>query len=134
MKAFALWAGITILVFIGLFGAYHFYLIQSPRKILIAVDSSYPMKEVWPQISSALEQIAQKRYARFCLVTEKNKIHDWALRPDMDKILPYAPRNFSRLTGNAQYPEIGQAQKCYLITNAVRPEGFDGWEIIYLKN
>ena len=133
MKAFLLWMGITTLVFTGLFGAYHFYLIQSPRKILIAVDSSYPMKEVWSQIPSALEQIAKKRYAHFCLVTEKNKLHDWSAQPDMDKILPYAPRNFSRLTGNARYPEIGQAQKCYLITNAAETGEFGGWEIIRLK-
>ncbi len=134
MKSFLIWLSITFIVFAGLFGAYHFYLSKNPRKILIAVDSSYEMKAVWSLIPSELAKIADKRYTQFCLVTEKNKIHDWADKPGMSKILPYAPRAFSRLTGVDKYPEIGQAQKCYLITNAARIQGFDGWEIVRLRD
>lgn len=135
MKAFMLWLAIAVSVFAGSGTGYHLYLTQHPRKVLIAIDSSFDMKPVWHQVQTILETTQYRRYTRFCVVTEKNKLHDWSASPtDIGKLTPYAPRDFSKLIGKDKYPEIGQAQKRYLITNAAQTQEFDGWEIIRLKS
>jgi hypothetical protein len=134
MKAFLLWLAIAVSVFAGSGAGYHLYLTQHPRKVLIAIDSSFDMNPVWRQVQAVLEKTQQQRYTRFCVVTEKNKVHGWMMPPtDIGKITPYAPRDFSKLVGKEKYPEIGQAQKRYLITNAAQTQEFDGWEIVRLK-
>jgi len=133
MKAFLLWLAIAMAVFAGSGVGYHLYLNKNPRKVLIAIDSSFEMNPVWHQAQTELEKISRQRYVRFCIVTEKNKVHGWMMPPaDIGKITPYAPRDFSKLVGKDKYPEIEQAQKRYLITNAAQTQEFDGWEIVRL--
>jgi len=133
MKAFLLWLAIAMAVFAGSGVGYHLYLNKNPRKVLIAIDSSFEMNPVWHQAQAELEKISRQRYVRFCIVTEKNKVHGWMMPPaDIGKITPYAPRDFSKLVGKDKYPEIEQAQKRYLITNAAQTQEFDGWEIVRL--
>jgi len=130
MKAFIIWLLITL----GVYGAsgvgYHLYLSRSPRKILVAVDSSYEMKSNWPRISRILDRIGTGHYRVYCLVTEKTLVHDWSKHLELGSQMPYAPRDFSRLSGPDPYPEIKAADKRYLITNAVQLKGFSGWEIV----
>jgi len=134
MKAFLLWLAIAMAVFAGSGVGYHLYLNKNPRKVLIAIDSSFEMNPVWHQAQTELEKISRQRYVRFCIVTEKNKVHGWMMPPaDIGKITPYAPRDFSKLVGKDKYPEIEQARKRYLITNAAQTQGFDGWEIVRLN-
>ena len=53
MKQFLLWC----VVFFGLYGvlssAYHLHLTSHPRRVLVAVDTSFPMQAVWSQVPDA---------------------------------------------------------------------------------
>jgi hypothetical protein len=129
MKPFALWLVIAGVLFGGMCGAYHVYLTEHPRKVLVAVDTSYPMKPVWDQVPGILKNLSAQRYARFALVTEKSKVHDWSFKLEPGKLTPYAPRDLSRLN---DYPEIKEASFKFLITNAPPPQtgNMGGWKIV----
>jgi len=135
MKPFIIWTVITLIIFGTCSGAYHLYLEKNPRKILVAVDSSFPMKSAWPRIPQVLETIADQRYVAFSLVTEKNKIHSWSPELKLGTIVPYAPTDFSKLTSNEKYPEIDEAMQKYLITTDMevsQNNNLKGWTIIQL--
>ncbi len=133
LKPFAIWLALTLVVF-GIFGTvYHLYRSANPTKVLVVVDSSFPMDAAWDRVPDELDQIGDKRYAEFSLVTEKERIHSWSstLEPGtVEKVDPYAPRNWDGL----DYPEIEEAEEIYLLTNAGRSETeqFRGWKIVRL--
>lgn len=134
MKPFFIWIVITLLVFVGISGAYHLYLQNNPRRILVALDSSFSMKSVWNQVPDILKDLEQQRYTMFSLVTEKNKIHSWSPSLNLDTLVPYAPRNFSKLLDSASYPEINEAKEKFLITNreGAQSENMTGWTVVQL--
>ena len=134
MKPFGIWLILACLVFGGMSVAYHLYLSSNPRKVLVAVDSSFSMKSAWPRVSEKLEEIAKRRYASFSLITEKNKIHSWDDGLTLGKIVPYAPRNFTKLADSSAYPELDEAGEKYLITNreGAKESTLKGWTIIQL--
>lgn len=147
MKTFSVWLVITLVVFGASSGGYHVYLTKSPRKVLVAVDSSGSMKAVWNQVPQSLKMIAgQQRYVIFSLVTEKSRVPtkenpnpalsvpSWSSELQLGTIIPYLPRDFAKLTGNAQYPEVAEAQQKYLITDAegAQSQNWKGWTIIRL--
>ena len=135
MKPFIIWLVFTVFVFGASSGAYHLYLEKSPRKILVAVDSSFSMKAVWNQVPQALKTIsADQRYVTFSLVTEKTRIHSWSPELKLDSVVPYAPRDFSKFLDSGKYPEIDEAQQKYLITDSdgAQSNNFKGWTVIPL--
>ena len=135
MKPFVAWLAVTCVIFGACGGAYHLYLTKNPRKILVAVDSSFQMKAVWPRIPDTLRLIEQQRYATFALITEKNRIHSWSPSLSLGVMIPYAPRDFSRLASTAAYPEIREANRKYVITTLLEASAqaqLRGWEIIQL--
>ena len=75
------------------------------------------MNAVWSQVPRQLEIISGQRYASFGLVTEKNRVHSWSPTLQVGKIVPYAPRDFSKLSDPLQYTELAQADEKYLITD-----------------
>ncbi|MGK5095048.1 hypothetical protein WDW89_23940 [Deltaproteobacteria bacterium TL4] len=117
MKAFLQWTGIALAIFSSMGIVSHWHLTNNPHKLLIAVDSSYEMQGVWPQVVAKLQEISNRRYSQFALVTEKNKIHSWASSLRLGKVAPYAPRQWDKLSPQ-RYPEINEATHKYLITNA----------------
>ena len=131
MKPFGIWLAVTLLLFGGLSGASHVYLNSHPRRILIAVDSAFSMQPVWSRVSGRIDALAGKRYARYALISEKNRIHPWAERPDFRPFSPYAPRDLSTLADTDRFPEIKEADTRILITNAPPSETdtLRGWEI-----
>lgn len=135
MKPFIIWLVIAILVFGGIGGGYHAMLTRSPRKVLVAVDSSFQMKSAWPRVPDLLDSLDNQRYTAYSLVTEKNPIHSWRSALELDNVVPYAPADFSKLTGPEKYPEIDEAESKYFITTdtAVASKNeFKGWTIIQL--
>lgn len=125
----------TIGVFGACSGAYHLYLTQNPRKIFVAVDSSFQMNAVWQRVPETLSAIEQQRYAQFALATEKTRIHGWSPRLQLGTIVPYAPRDLSKLEGGAGYPEMADAAQKFLITtmlDAAQTEKFHDWHTIQL--
>ena len=136
MKTFSIWLGLTLLVFGSSSGTYHWYLQTYPQKILVAVDTSFPMQGVWQQVPQVLQQIGNQRYATFSVVTDKNRIQSWSPQLNLGAIVPYAPRDFSKFTGSAKYPEIDEATQKYLITTnleASQVSNLRGWTIIQLN-
>ncbi len=134
MKQFVLWLVLVIVIFGAVYGTYHVYLTRHPRKIIVAIDSSYAMQPVWPKISDVLNELNQKPYAQFCLITDKTKIHSWQSKLTIDRIMPYAPRNLANVNSE-KYPEMNEATQKYLLTNATKNEltSFSHWQIISLK-
>ncbi len=134
MKPFAIWVVLTLTLFGAISGAYHVYLRTNPRKILVAVDSSFSMNTVWPQIHRQLDAISDQRYASFCLVTEKNKVHSWSPTLQMGEIVPYAPRDFSKLSNPSLYTELAEADEKYLITDkeGAQSGNIGDWNVIRL--
>lgn len=135
MKPFGIWLSLTVIVFGACSGAYHLYLTQNPRKIFVAVDSSFQMNAVWQRVPATLTTIQQQRYAQFALVTEKTRIHGWSPTLQLGTLVPYAPRNFSKLEGATEYPEMAEAAQKYLITtmlDAAQISKFRGWRMIQL--
>ena len=129
MKLFTIWLGFVLGAFGLLGGAYHLELTENPRRVLVVVDSSFPMQAAWRQVPRVLDDIRNIPYAEFSLVTEKVKIHGWSAKPDLMQTAPFAPRNFARLKGNKRYSEIASASEIHLITNAGETEmsNFEGW-------
>jgi hypothetical protein len=134
MKAFAIWLAITLGVFGAASGGYHMYLTENPRRILVVVDSSFPMTSVWRQLPGVLAGLSRDRYTSYSLMTEKNKVHGWSPRLSLKGVTPYAPRDFSKLAGGGNYPEIDQATETYFVTNAgpALIENLPNWRIIRL--
>ena len=131
MKLFATWT-LTLILSFGMFsGAYHLYLNNNPRKILVVVDSSFAMQPVWHRIPPLLEKIDRRRYSVYGLITEKSRIHGWTEQLNLGKVSPYAPRSFSGLN-EAKYPEIEDASEIYLLTNAEASQlhDFQGWRVL----
>jgi hypothetical protein len=134
MKPFAIWLGLTLLVFGGFSAGYHVHLNRNPRRIAVAVDSSFPMRDAWGRVRGRLEEITSARYTRFALLTEKGRVHSWSDRVDIGKVSPYAPRDFSNLADAASVPEIAEADERVLVTNAptdqTDPLQGEGWRIV----
>ncbi len=136
MKPFAIWLAMVIGLFGGLGGGYHFYLEGHPRKMVVAIDASYPMKSVWREAIRALSELQDQRYTQFALFTEKSRVHSWSRDLDMENVTPYAPRNFASLKEGSAFPEIENTDKRLLITNAPAQETAElegRWEILRLR-
>jgi hypothetical protein len=118
MKPFAVWLAIFFGLFAGLSVSYHLYLTHNPRKVLVVLDTSFPMKTVWGQIPGMLDSFQDRRYTVFGMVTDKARIHGWQPRLNLGNITPYAPRELTKLIDRQTYPEIDAADQVYLVTNA----------------
>ena len=118
MKPFVLWCAIFCGVYAGLSTAYHLFLSRHPRRVVVAVDASFPMQAVWSQVPEALATIQTQRYTLFSLITDKASIHSWQPRLALGALQPYAPRALSHLLDRNRSPELAVADQVYVITNA----------------
>jgi len=118
MKQFLLWCA----VFCGLYGvlssAYHLHLTRHPRRVLVAVDTSFPMQAVWSQVPDTLAAIQAQRYTLFSLITDKARVHPWQPRLELGHLQPYAPRTLAQMLDRHRYPEMAVADQIYVVTNA----------------
>jgi hypothetical protein len=118
MKQFLLWCA----VFLGLYGVlsstYHLYLTRHPRRVLVAVDTSFPMQAVWSQVPDTLATIQEQRYSLFSLITDKARIHPWQSKLELGHLQPYAPRALAQMLDHHRYPEMAVADQIYVVTNA----------------
>jgi len=116
---FLLWLLIVAGAYGGLAGGYHAALLASPRKIAVAVDSSYEMQAARDLVAPELQEIAQTRYARFSLWTDKARVHGWDERlGDLGGQAYYGPRNLTLLVDPSRFPEARDADQIVVITNA----------------
>ena len=136
MKPFLLWC----VVFLGLYGvlssAYHLHLTRHPRKVLVAVDTSFPMQAVWSQVPDTLATLQAQRYTLFGLITDKVRIHPWQSRLELGHLQPYAPRALAQMLDQQRYPEIAAADQIYVVTNASNSAALAAdkrWHIVQLQ-
>ncbi|ETX01755.1 hypothetical protein [Candidatus Entotheonella palauensis] len=119
MGRFWVWALVYLGAFAGLSMAYHLHLHETPRRVLFAVDSSYPMHSVWSDVRTTLEQWQRNRhYTVFSVVTDKGRVHGWQPQASLQQVQPYAPRNLALLLDAQRHAEYQQADSIVLITNA----------------
>ena len=117
MKAFIVWLIIFVALYAGLSVPYHVYLQRHPRRVLIAVDTSYPMRSAWQQVSATIAAIPKERYSQFSVITDKTKIHSWQNQAKLGNVQLYGPRDLGKLLDRQRYPEINAARRIYLVTN-----------------
>ncbi|MGI9336036.1 MAG: hypothetical protein ACR2RL_23055 [Gammaproteobacteria bacterium] len=134
MKPFAVWLAAAIGAFAAFGGGYHMHLESSPRRVVVLVDTSYPMRTSWQAVAGQLANLEERRYTQFSLFTEKGKIHGWNARLRPGDVAPYAPRNLDKLSNPGHQPEFTEADDRILITNADAAElpGPSGWDILRL--
>jgi len=127
-----IWLGAAVVVLGGVVLGYHAFRESNPDQVLVVVDSSFPMQDAWNDVRAKLDDIDDRRYSEFALITEKRRVHTWSSALDLDGIEPYAPRDFSGLENPADYPEIDDASEIIFITNADagETEVFDGWKVV----
>ncbi len=101
------------------------------ERVLVVVDSSFPMRAVWDQVPGALAELEAQGYAEFALATEKGLLHSWQDSPTLRGPTPYAPCDFS---GIGSHAEATEADERVLITTAgsCSTEGLSDWQVIKL--
>ena len=102
----------------------------APKRIGVAVDASFAMRNVWSTVPKVLEGISIKhRGAKFMVVTHPGKIGVWSLRPKLDGVRPFAPRRLDELIS---MPVWDEAEAVYLVTNAPtdKLEVPEEWQIV----
>ena len=74
----------------------------------------------------------ERRYTVYSLVTEKDRVHGWQDTLSLGKLSPFAPRNLDKLRNGDKFPEIEEADRKYIVTNADDSElkGLDTWKVI----
>ena len=124
----------------GLYGvlssAYHLHLTSHPRRVLVAVDTSFPMQAVWSQVPDTLAILQAQRYTLFSLITDKARIHPWQSRLEFGHLQPYAPRALAQMLDRHRYPEMAVADQIYVVTNAINSTALaedKRWHIVQLQ-
>ena len=136
MKQFLVWCAVFFGLYGGLSGAYHLHLTSHPRRVLVAVDTSFPMQAVWSQVPHTLDTLQTRRYSLFSLITEKARVHTWQPQLALGHVQPYAPRALVQLLDHQKYPEIAAADQVYVVTNAAHSATLAAdarWHIVQLS-
>ncbi|OHD13663.1 MAG: hypothetical protein A2086_01085 [Spirochaetes bacterium GWD1_27_9] len=120
MKRFLIWIIIFIVFIVSFWVGAHFYLAKNPKKIAVAIDTSYFMNQNWGSVVNTVKNIANQKYSTYCLLTDKQLIHSWnneLLSYKLGSIKPYGPRDLAIFYDNTRYKEINEATVIYIITN-----------------
>ena len=130
LKPFLQWLAITVAGFGALGGGTHAYLSAHPARILVVLDTSFPMQASWPQAMAALQAVRERPYAEFSLYTEKGVLHRWQPTLALQNITPYAPRDWSKLDAIRNSRESAEATEVIVITNDKTDAGLPGgWDV-----
>ena len=132
LKPFLQWLAFTLAGFGALGGGYHLYLTQNPARVLVVLDSSFPMQSDLARIRGLLNEIGDTRYADFSLYTEKGIVHSWRPKLNADNFTFYAPRDWSRLSSLQSNREFSEATNTILITNDLAySKQPDNWTVVH---
>lgn len=121
VRRFLAWFAATLVLF-GVLGiGSHLWLSVHPRRVAVAVDTSFDMKADEPGVERALERLSQTRYAEFALFTDKVRVHGWQRELEAAPSLSfYGPRDLATLADRKRFPELSQADRVLVITEASR--------------
>ena len=119
MKRSLAWLLLTAALFMGIAIPYHLFLKAHPRRIAVAVDTSFDMQSAQAGVRRALEKLGGERYAEFALLTDKVKVHGWQETLEAPKDLTfYGPRDLAAFGDAAKYPELAQSDSVVVVTSA----------------
>ncbi len=129
MKPLAFWViglAVALVVFVVVVN-----MVRETDRVLVVVDSSFPMTEVWDRVSGELDEIDDQRFSEFALATEKTLVHTWSQELRLGPVTPFAPCGFDEVMA---YGEIADADDLILITTSAScpTEAFSDWSIIFL--
>ena len=130
MKPLAFWV-IGLAIALGAFVVI-VNLVRETDRVLVVVDSSFPMTEVWNKVPAELDEIDDQRYSEFALATEKSLVHSWSQELRLGAVTAFAPCDFAEI---ATYAEVADADELILITTSTSctTEAFSDWTIILLE-
>ena len=129
MKPLAFWV-IGLAIALGAFVVI-VNLVRETDRVLVVVDSSFPMTEVWNRVPAELDEIDDQRYSEFALATEKSLVHSWSQELRLGAVTAFAPCDFDEIT---TYTEVADADELILITTSTScsTEAFSDWTIILI--
>jgi len=129
VKPLAFWV-VGLAVALGIFVVV-VNIVRETGRVLVVVDSSFPMTEVWDAVSDELDEIDNQRFSEFALATEKSLVHSWSSELRLGPVTPFAPCDFDEIAG---YTEVKDADDLILITTSTScsTEAFSDWSIIIL--
>jgi hypothetical protein len=111
MKPLAIWV-VAVAVVLGGYAVVSSMLRETSR-VVVVVDSSFPMTTVWSQVPGELDEIDGRDHAEFALATEKRAVHSWRPELTLTGIEPFAPCTFETIES---HPEVAEADELILIT------------------
>jgi len=129
VKPLAFWV-IGLAVALGIFVVV-VNVVRETGRVLVVVDSSFPMAEVWNRVPAELDEIDDQRYSEFALATEKSLVHSWSQELRLGAVTAFAPCDFDEIT---TYTEVADADELILITTSTScsTEAFSDWTIILI--
>lgn len=136
MPPFLRWCAVFLGLYAGLALAYHHTLTHTPRRVVVALDASYPMQAVWDQVPPVLETLQARRYTVFSLLTEKATLHSWQPTLTLGRLQPYAPRTLAPLLDVAMHQELRAADEVVVVTNAANTTALPvakHWRVVQLQ-
>jgi DNA polymerase III alpha subunit len=121
MKQFIIFLFLFIILAAGFIAFSHYYLGWNPKKVVIAVDTSYGMNNSWSQVAETVKAYENMKYSIFSLITDKMTIHSWEKQLQTEKlgnIKPYGPTDISVFNDQNKFTELKKADMIVIITNA----------------
>jgi hypothetical protein len=70
MKPLLHWCAVFFGVYASMSAAYHIFLSQHPRRVVVAIDTSFPMQAVWSQVPDTLTALQARRYPDITLADQ----------------------------------------------------------------
>lgn len=120
MKRFFIWFIFFFIFMVIISISTHFYMSSNLKKIVIAVDSSYNMINIWDKTVKEVERYCNNLYTKYSLITDKFLIHSWqdkVLQEKLNNIRPYGPRELDVFYDTGRYKEVEEANIVYIFTN-----------------
>jgi hypothetical protein len=132
MKAFAIWLVVMVVMFGGFAFAYDSVRSGDPDQVLVVVDTSFPMQADWDKVGPTLDRLDNEGYSEFALAIDAELVHGWSDQLKLGDVRVFAPRHLDDLLVPGALPEIDEATRLVIVTNAdpAELEGLDEWEIV----
>ena len=128
MKNFITWLVVFVLCFAGLSTGYHLHKSRSPDQVLIAIDTSFPMRKAERDLNMELVNLAGRRYTRYTVIDSLSLLQENRNTPVVRReIIFFGPRELVKLAENAiKYSRSLGVDRVIFFTNAADISPLDG--------
>ena len=120
MRRFIAWFALAVAGYGAFAAVHHGSFANSPRKVLVGIDTSSQMDGSARDLRLALERIGGERYALFSVVVDKGRrIHSWEAAPRLDQTpVFYGDRQLEVFADASSLAEMQEADEFVLVSNA----------------